>query len=271
MMLAETVDKQTARRIISHLKAGTVPIDCVEYVNVGNEKWFSAAAHLFEEIETDSDSIVRFIKGYYGDGKTHFMGMLRSMAFNKSWVVTYVTAENTPLHKFDIVYSELVKNVSLSPQLVLPDWLSPLSVKGAAALLAAVFARFYFDAYRLPDKGGLQKERVLEALRRKALDLAADPRLHETMGVALRAYVEAKIRSDNSRAHAICSWFEGANVRLDDVGLKRRIDQRLSRDAARGVSVLARSAGAGGVLVLLDEAERIMEQSTRPVKATLRI
>jgi hypothetical protein len=261
----EAVDKQTARRLIVHLKAGTTPIDCVEYVNVGNERWYNAAARQFEEIQADADSLVRFINGYYGDGKTHFMGMLRSMAFNKGWLVTYVTAESTPLHKFDIVYSELVKNLSLPPQMVLPEWLSEVSPKGAPALLAAVFARFYFEAYRLPDKGGLQKERVLEALRKKASDLAADPHLHETMGVAVKAYVEAVIRSDKVRAHTVCSWLEGASVRLDDVGLVRRIDQKLSRDATRGISVLARRAGAGGVLFLLDEAERIMEQ-TRSVR-----
>jgi bacteriophage exclusion system BrxC/D-like protein len=261
----EAVDRQTARRLITHLKAGTTPIDCVEYINVGNERWYSAAVQQFEEIQGDADSLVRFINGYYGDGKTHFMGMLRSMAFNKGWVVTYVTAESTPLHKFDIVYSELVKNLSLPPQMVLPEWLLEANPKGASALLAAVFARFYFEAYRLPDKGGLQKERVLEALRKKAADLAADAHLHESMGAAIRAYVEAVIRSDTTKAHAVCSWLEGASVRLDEVGPVRRIDQKLSRDAMRGISVLARRAGAGGVLFLLDEAERIMEQ-TRSVR-----
>ena len=63
-------DKLTARRLIAHLKGGTTPIDCVEFINVGNERWFGAAAEQFEEIQADGDSLVRFIDGYYGDGKT---------------------------------------------------------------------------------------------------------------------------------------------------------------------------------------------------------
>jgi hypothetical protein len=250
---------------VLHLKAGTTPIDCVEHVNVGNERWYSAAAEQLDEIQADKDSLVRFVNGYYGDGKTHFMGMLRSMAFNKGWLVTYVTAESTPLHKFDIVYSELVKNLSLPPSMVVPEWLFQVDSKGALALFAAVFGRFYFEAYRLSDKSGLQKERVLAALRQKAAELAANPNLHETMGRAVTAYVEAVIRSDTLKAHAVCSWLEGASVRVEDAGLLRRIDQKLSRDAARSLSVLARRAGAGGILLLLDEAERIMEQ-TRSVR-----
>lgn len=256
-----TLDRITARRIISHLKAGTTPIDCVEHVNVGNERWYSAAAEQFDEIQTDADAMVRFINGYYGDGKTHFMGMLRSIAFNKCWLVSYVTAESTPLHKFDIVYSELVKNLSLPPQLALPDWLSQPNPKGAGALLAAVFTRLYYEAYRLPDKGGLHKGRVLETLRQKVAELAANPDLHQTIGRAVTAYVEAVIRSDKAKTHAVCSWLEGDTVRFDDAGPVRRIDQKLARDATRSISVLARRAGAGGVLLLLDEAERIMEQS----------
>ena len=256
-----TLDKHTARRIITHLKAGTTPIDCVEYVNVGNERWYNAAAEEFDEIQAEADSLVRFINGYYGDGKTHFMGMLRSMAFNKEWFVTYVTAESTPLHKFDVVYSQLVKNLTLPPQIIIQDWLPQANSRGAPALLASVFARFYFEAYRLPDKGGLHKERVIAALRHKVAELAADPYLHEAVGGAVKAYVEAVIRSDATKAHTVCSWLEGANVRLEDASFSRRIDQKFSRDATRSISVLARRAGAGGVLILLDEAERIMEQT----------
>jgi len=260
-----TLDSHTARRIITHLKAGTTPIDSVEYVNVGNERWYSAAAEQFDEIQADQDSLVRFINGYYGDGKTHFMGMIRSMAFTKGWVVTYVTAESTPFNKFDVVYSELVKNLILPPKIQLPEWLARANARGAGALLAAVFMRFYLEAYRLTDRGGLHKEQVLEALRRKAAELAANPGVHEATGAAVKSYVEAIIRSDATKTHAVYSWLEGANIRVEDAGLVRRIDQKLSRDATRSISLLAQRAGAGGILILIDEAERIMEQ-TRMVR-----
>lgn len=265
-LLLIALDRPTARRVIAHLKAGSTPLDCVEYINVGNERWHGAASTLFDDVQTEADSVVRFINGYYGDGKTHFLGMLRSIAFGKGWMATYVTAESTPLHKFDVVYSEIVKNLALPPQLQVLQWLSPSVPRGATALLGALFSRFYFEAYRLPDRGGMQKERVIAALRKKTMDLAADPGLHAAMGSAVRAYVEAILRSDSVGAHAVCSWFEGSVVPDEAPSLSRRIDQRMSRDATRGISVIARRAGAGGVLLLLDEAERIMEQS-RSVRA----
>ncbi len=190
------LDQNTARRLIGHLKAGTTPIDCVEYINVGNERWYSAAETQFDEIQADADSLVRFINGYYGDGKTHFMGMLRSIALNKCWLVSYVSAENTPLHKYETVYSELVKNITLPTKLLIPDWLAGADVKGANALLAAVFAKFYIESNRLSEKGGLQKERVLEALRLKGVELASNPDVHQSIGRAVIAYIEAVIGSD---------------------------------------------------------------------------
>jgi hypothetical protein len=99
-----------ARRIIEHVKAGTTQLEGVEYLNAGREDWFKAAERQLDELSEDRDSAVRFIKGYYGDGKTHFMGMVRSIALRKNWVVTYITAENTPLNKFDTVYAAVVRS-----------------------------------------------------------------------------------------------------------------------------------------------------------------
>lgn len=256
-MTALAID--TARRIISRLKAGTTPIDCVEHLNVGNEQWYNAASELLNEIQEDKDALVRFVNGYYGDGKTHFLGMLRSIAFNKGWTVSYLTAEDTPFNKFDVVYSELVKNLVLPPSIQLLDWIA-FENKGASALLGAVFTRLYLEANRLPERSGLQKQRVLEALRFKALEIATMPQVSEYVGMAVKAYVEATILGDKAKCHAICAWLGGADS-CPEAGLKRRIDQRFSRDASRSISVLAHRAGAGGVLLLFDEAERIMEQS----------
>ena len=54
-------------------------------------------------------------------------------------------------------------------------------------------------------------------------------------------------------------------MRLVEAGLARRIDRRMARDATRSLSVLARRAGVSGILLLLDEAERILAQ-TRSVR-----
>jgi hypothetical protein len=255
------LDKQLARRIIAHLKAGTTPLEGVAYLNVGNERWFAAAAEQFDEVAADGDALVRFISGYYGDGKTHFLGMLRSIAFDRGWFVSYVTAETTPLHKFDVVYAEVAKNITLPSTARLLPWIGVGAGRGASVLLGAVFAAFYQEAYRSDARDGLHKERVLAALRQKAKALGSSPCIHQAVGAAVIAYTESVIRGDTEATQQICAWLEGSDVRMPENGLSRRIDQKVARDVMRSLSALAQRAGLLGGLILLDEAERILTQS----------
>lgn len=256
-----TLDPSVARKIISHLKAGTTPIDCVEHLNVGNERWYAAAGELFDDIQKDGDSLVRFVNGYYGDGKTHFLGMLRSLAFNRKWIVTYVTAENTPLSKFDRVYSEMVQNMVLPPAIPVFPWLSGATPKGGAGLLGALFSTAYTQVCGAPDDSGLKNSRAIERLRQRSDQFLALPGLDEMVGKAVRGHFEAVLRKDAQRTREIATWLEGHDIRIREIGLSRRIDQVFARDAMRGISLIAKASGAAGILILLDEAERIMEQS----------
>src|ERR1041384_7299029 len=126
-----TLDQALAKRLINHVKAGTTPIDCADHLNVGNERWYEAAVELFEDISQDGDAMVRFVRGHYGDGKTHFLSMLRSLALRNDWSVSYVTAVNTQLHKFDVVYAEIVRAITLPPRVQLLTWLTEPDPRGA--------------------------------------------------------------------------------------------------------------------------------------------
>ncbi len=257
----KTLDPSTARKIINHLKAGTTPIDCVEHLNVGNERWYAAAGELFDNIEHDGDSLVRFVNGYYGDGKTHFLGMLRSIAFNRKWIVTYVTAENTPLSKFDRVYSEMVQNVVFPSTIPALKWVVGAGSEGGAGLLACLFSAIYSEVCGASDDSGLKNARALERIRARSEQFLTHPGLDEMVGRAVRGFFEAVLRKDSQLARLIGAWLEGQDVRIPEIGLSRRINQVFARDAMRGISVIAKAAGAAGILILLDEAERIMEQS----------
>lgn len=263
--MTQELDTTTAKRIIRSLKVGTTPYDCTEYTNVGNEQWYNAASELFEDIHNDNDSLVRLINGYYGDGKSHFLGMLRSIALAKNWTVAYVTAEKTPLNKFDIVYSEIIKNFTLPPGVKMVPWSDYANTKGGGALLIALFSKIYFESYRPGGIEGVKKQGVLESLRVRSNEIAALPGINETIGNAIRGFTESVIRSDSTTMHQIASWLEGENIKIPEWKISRRIDQKFSRDAMRSISLMATRAGCSGMLVLLDEAERIMEQS-RPVR-----
>lgn len=255
------IDSQTAKEIINRLKGGTSPIDHVKHLNVGNEAWYEKAAEYLDDLQNSRDSLVRFIKGYYGDGKTHFLGMLRSIAFDKNWIVSYVTAEKTPLNKFDRVYSEVVRNMTLPPNAGIVAWVISREVRGARAPLGAMFSKIYRETYRPSDISGLRKTSVLEFLRAKSGELSYGEGIEESVGKAIRGYTDAVINKDMATVQEICSWLEGGQIKIPKLGISRPIDRVMSRDAMRSISLIAQRAGIGGTLVLFDEAERIMKQS----------
>jgi hypothetical protein len=265
--MTDAVDVQEAREIIRQLKAGTLSIEYVKHLNVGNERWYEAAGEYFDDLQNTGDSLVRFIKGYYGDGKTHFLGMLRAIAFSKKWIVSYITAEKTPLNRFDTVYSEIVKNIAIPPMVDSLVWVISREARGPRSLLGAVFSKICLEAYRPGDITALKKPTVVEFLKTKFAELAYEEVMEESVGKALRGYVEAVITQDNSRIQDIITWLQGGQTKIPELGITKPIGRVTSRDAMRSISVIARRAGISGILVLVDEAERIMKQS-KPVRTS---
>jgi len=260
--MTDGINTQTAKEIINRLKGGTSPIDHVKHLNVGNEHWYEKAKEYFNDFQNSKDSSVRFTKGYYGDGKTHFLGMLRSIAFDKNWIVSYVTAEKTHLNKFDRVYSDVVSNITLPPSAGAVDWVINRDVRGAKALLGAMFSKIYCEAYRPSNITGLKNPSVIEFLKANSGELSYKEGIEESVGKAILGYTTAVISRDMATVQEICSWLEGGSIkRIPKLGINRPIDRIVSRGAMRSISLIAQRAGIGGILVLFDEAERIMKQS----------
>jgi hypothetical protein len=77
--------------------------------------------------------------------------------------------------------------------------------------------------------------------------------------------VKAAMGQDAVGMREIPAWLEGQDVDVSRYGIKKKLNQDVSRDVLRGVSSLARGSGISGVLVLLDEAERILG-NTRTIR-----
>ena len=98
-----------ARAIIEELRKGTVPIDYVTFFTVGRENWLTLIDDDFENYIAEGGAKVRFISGDYGDGKTHFMSVVRHLALRKRFAVSFVVlTREVPLQKFEAVYREIV-------------------------------------------------------------------------------------------------------------------------------------------------------------------
>ena len=259
-----TLDQKSAKELILHLKAGTTPLDMVRNINVGNERWYQGCEQLFDQVEKSRDSLVRFINGYYGDGKTHFLGMLRAMAFERKWAVGYVSAETTPFSRYDLVLSQLVRNIVLPEGLPILDWL-PQPQKGGERLFGAFFTSHYVAVTGSTTKAGLSRFGVHDDMKSRVEASLNNLRMHDALGKAAKEYVKAAMGQDAVGMREIPAWLEGQDVDVSRYGIKKKLNQDVSRDVLRGVSSLARGSGISGVLVLLDEAERILG-NTRTIR-----
>lgn len=261
-----TLDRTSARTLIDKLKSGTSPIEFVEHLNVGNERWYAGAVDHFNNISDSGDTLVRFVRGHYGDGKTHFLGMLRNLAFKNGWSVSYVTAVKTELHKFDAVYSQVIKAILLPPDIVILPWLTHPNPRGAMALLAALFSKIYSEVYGGTDEGGINKRSVLHEVQQRVAKFSASSGFHDLVSTALMNFTKAALAQEAEGMAHMISWFQGDDVKFRDKGISKRIDKHLATDALRCLTQISQHIGVRGTLVLLDEAELIMAQ-TKVVRA----
>ena len=220
-----------AREIIDSLKSGTTPLGAAHHLDVGRDRWYREMKYYLEQAAEVGESKVRFIRGSYGDGKTHLMGMAQHDALTDGFVVSYASAVNTPLHKFEEVYKRVIRNLATAKtsngiQSILRSW----------------------------------KEQAGEDLESAVKQLRSIDALDINFRIAVEYYLRER---DSQHEDMIVQWLIGEPVKLPDIGIKRIIRAGDSRDMMRSLSVFLRLIGFKGLLVLLDELDRIQSQSTR--------
>jgi len=221
------LDRKTARAIIDSLKSGTTPLEAAGYLDVGRDRWYRGMDYYFDGA-AEGESKVRFIKGYYGDGKTHLMGMARRHALGRNFAVSYASADDLRLDKFEEVYKRIARQVETPDgpggiEAVLRRWKAGAS-EGAAARLRGV----------------------------ATLDL--------NFRLALEGYLLAKSPAEEDQ---IVQWLLGEPVQLRHLNINRKLQAGDSRDMMRSLSVFIRHIGFSGLLVLLDELDRIQNLTAR--------
>ena len=76
-----------ARAIIEDLRKGSVPIDYVPFFTVGRSNWLKFIEDDMDRYIAEGGAKVRFINGDYGDGKTHFMSIVRHLSLQRGFAV----------------------------------------------------------------------------------------------------------------------------------------------------------------------------------------
>jgi len=272
--VATEPNREHALRILQSLRQGSNCLEGAGFFSAGRDLLFRAATDNLEELEISGGSCVRWLKGRYGQGKTHLFARLIELAFSRNWVTSYVQisgrGEGVELHRFEQVYAAIVRNCltrdlvaeqrgSVDPgrvpgwDWILDNWFSELRKMAVGRVTGDV------PSFKMRDA----VEQTMTAIRRRW-------NLQGSFADALRQYAIARIDGDEEWAQLMLWWFSAEDVhsrggevrpRLRQAGVREPIKRQNAKEMLRSLSSFLSYRGYGGTLILLDEVENVLHET----------
>ncbi len=230
--------------IVSSLRAGVVPQRGFAHIQVGRANEIAAFAHDLARV-ADGGSMVRFVIGDYGAGKTFFLNLAASIAQEKKLVTA--KADLTPDRRLQssggqarALYAELAGNLATRST---PD--------GGA--LPSVVERFVATAQSVARSGGVS---VGSVIAERLGDLSQMTGGYDFAHVIGQYWVGYENGSDQLMADAV-RWLRGEFTTKTDarnaLGVRTIVDDANVYDMIKLMARFARLAGFSGLLVCFDE------------------
>jgi len=272
--VATELNREHALRILQSLRQGSNCLEGAGFFSAGRDLLFRAAADNLEELEISGGSCVRWLKGRYGQGKTHFFARLIELAFSRNWVTSYVQisgrGEGVELHRFEQVYAAIVRNC-LTRDLVAQQKgsVDPGRIPGWDWILDTWFAELRKIAVGRPT-GDMPSFKMRDAVEHTMTALRRRWNLQGSFADALRQYAIARIDGDEEWVQSMLSWFSAEDIhsrggevkaRLRQAGIREPIKRQNAKEMLRSLSAFLSYRGYGGVLILLDEVENVLQET----------
>ena len=103
-----------SRRIIEALRSGVPSLAVGNYFTEARPKLMAKLDHILKEVSRGGKSQALIIKGRYGEGKTHLLNTVLSMAHAENMVVSMIPiSKEVPFSKLPTVYQRLMQNTYL--------------------------------------------------------------------------------------------------------------------------------------------------------------
>ncbi|PDW00581.1 BREX system ATP-binding domain-containing protein [Candidatus Chloroploca asiatica] len=248
-----------ALRIIQALGGpGTPPEEGLQHFSVGLDPYLNVLddEYLDRYIQYGGASF-KMVVGIYGGGKTHFLYSLRDRARAKHYAVSYVSLKSSgesPFYALDLVYKAIAAGL-LPPD----DGTDQHIDRGIRSFLRAWYGK-RLQTYQTQE---MSLDRARECL-------ADDIRQIDLPNLNYRTAVRKALESyHNNRQEAfdqVCQWLQGEGFdrrALQHYGINQKLDRSTAFPMIRAMVRMVRELGYSGLVVLLDEAERIPSLSTR--------
>ncbi len=250
-----------ARRIIETVGANGIPPEVgFQYFTAGLDPYLPVIEEEYlSSFIKQGGSVFKIVIGVYGGGKTHFLYCVRDLAWKHNFAVSYVSLSpgESPFHQLERVYQAIVTN--LTPPLTTDELLSGYE-QGIVSFLRTWYRR---KIQELKDRGFQEHELHQELL--DDLD-AIEGLVSLSFAEAIKAALRALADDEQDEFIHICQWLSGEGYDRYGhraYGILQPIDRTNALTMLRSLVQWVRQIGYSGLIILLDEAERVPSLSTR--------
>lgn len=253
----EALPRAAALQLLGRLKQGRNVVFGASIFSVGREQWFRGADQVFDDIELTGDSVVRFIRGDYGVGKTNFAARLFENALKRGWAAAYIElSEQVTLYEFHQLFAQITEKLYLPEQLNYVEGLTSRA-DGLVGALEAFYNKTR-TSIGLGAGADISASARKELLHRVNL-LLQSGRIFGDFANAVRLYFEGRLDGNHGLCVLAGKWFRAEpDGRMP--GTLRPITKVTGKDSLRSLSALLQGMGYRGTLIIIDELERIMEE-----------
>mgnify|MGYP001114186952 CR=1 FL=1 len=255
------LDAKIARRIIDTVGANGIPPEYgFQFFTVGLDPYLSVIEDEYlSSYIRQGGSAFKMVVGVYGGGKTHFLYSVRDLAWKNNFVVSYVSLSpgESPFHRLELVYRAIVKGLAAP---LTPDELLSGYEQGIVTFLRSWFSTKYQE---FSDKG-LSGDELRQALLNHAAGLQGIESI--SFAKAVKSAFCALLDKQEDKFVNICQWLSGEGYDRRTHGrydILQRIDRTTAFPMIRSLTQWIREIGYSGLVILLDEAERLPSLSTK--------
>ncbi len=238
--------------ILQSLRAGVVPRQGLQHIQVGRVHEVSALMQDIERI-SDGGSSIRFVIGEFGSGKTFFLSLIRAIALEKGLVTAMADlAPDRRIHatggQARNLYAELMHNLGTR-------------TKRDGGALASVVERFVSTAIMAAKTGGESVETTIH----NRLDQLSELVGGYDFAAVIAAYWKGHDTGNETLKTDAVRWLRGEFSTKTDarkaLGVRTIIDDANVYDHLKLMGRFVRLAGYKGLLIGLDELVNLYKLS----------
>lgn len=245
-----------ARVIIEGLRKGLVPVEYVSFFTVGRQNWLRFVEEDLNQFIAEGGTKVRFVNGDYGDGKTHFMSVIRQLALQNQFAASFVVlTREIPIHKFEQIYQEIVTQLQgnfkgIGIRALLKHW-----VDGQTQL--QINHETLLQQLSETSKMDLNFAHALIGLLQPHVSLVKTGQGAQNLQEVSEEPLDPK--------ELLYQWFEGKKVPKKDLArfnIFETLNKSNSKHFLQSFIALLKLTGHKGLVLLLDELETVLAQGT---------